>query len=591
MRMGTVPSGPADQVGVRRRSASPADRRARTTSEVLVIGRDGLASSSRRTPEGSCRSWTPPPVRPGCHRRSMSIPGSTPTTPVEDEVTDTRNSLAEDPYELQHPVLQRLEPKRDLATGVRRGATWAAAGKVIGQVIQFLGTIVTARLLTPDDYGAAAIILPLTAFAAIFSTLGLGSAVIHTRRVTEKLLSTAFWVNAVTGLVLTGLVAALAFPLAEVFDEPVLTPLMLLASLNFTLSLNVVHTSLLERTFRFKQIALLETVCSLVSIGAVVVAALAGAGPFALVLGPLAYTVVRTLLSWCVVRWVPRARPDRASVRELWTYTRGITGFNILIFWSRNADNLLLAGVASQADLGNYSRAYNLMKLPVGQIQVVMNRVLFPALSRLRDDRARLGRAWLRALSVSGVAAAPIAIGMAVAAPSVVEVLFGTRWLGMVTVLEILAVSALPQTLTATVGSLLRATGATDALFRLGLVVSGLRLTAMLVGLPGGTVGVATALMIAFYLETVIFARPCLRQTGLTWRQLLRAIRGVWLACLALAAAGMAVRLLVSDDWAAWQVLLTQIAACGVAYVATLAVVERPTLKLVVGQIRRRASR
>ena len=519
----------------------------------------------------------------------MSTPGSSPATPVADEVTDTRGSMAEDAAEFQHPVLRRLQPagRSDLGSGVRRGATWAAGGKIIGQVIQFLGTIVTARLLLPEDYGKVAIVLPLVAFAAIFSSLGLGSAVIHTRRVTEQVLSTAFWVNAVTGVLLTGLVAALSVPLAKLFGEPLLTPLLLVASLNFTLSLNVVHTALQERTLRFKQIALQETVCSLLSIATVVVAAVLGAGPFALVLGPLSYTIVRTLLSWVTVRWFPRARPDRASVRELWQFTRGITGFNILIFWSRNADNLLLAGVASQTALGNYSRAYNLMKLPVSQISVVMGRVLFPALTRLRDDRARLGRAWLRALSVSGVAAAPIAIGMAVAAPAMVEVLFGRRWLGMVTVLELLAVSALPQTLTATVGGLLRATGATDALFRLGLVVSGLRLAAMLAGLPWSTVGVATGLMIAFYVETVIFARPCLRVTGLTWRQLLRAIRGVWVSCLSLAAAGLLVRVLVGDDWAAWQVLLTQIGACAVAYVATLALVERPIMKLALDQLRR----
>jgi PST family polysaccharide transporter len=318
----------------------------------------------------------------------------------------------------------------------------------------------------------------------------------------------------------------------------------------------------------------------------VVVAAVLGAGPFSLVLGPLAYTVVRTLLSWCVVRWIPRARPDRAHLRELWKFTRGITGYNILIFWSRNADNLLLAGVASQADLGNYSRAYNLMKLPVGQMGVVMGRVLFPALSRLRDDRPRLARAWLRTLSVAGTATAPIAVGMAVAAPAMVEVLFGRRWLGMVTVLELLSMSALPQTLTATVGSVLRATGATDAMFRLGLVISVLSLVAMLIGLPWGTVGVATALMIKFYLETLIFARPCLRQTGLTWRHLLRAMRGTWVSCVSLAAAGLLVRVLASDAWPAWQVLLAQIAACGAAYVATLAVVDRSSLVLVFGLVR-----
>jgi O-antigen/teichoic acid export membrane protein len=517
----------------------------------------------------------------------MTATGSAPASPASAGGPAHGGSLAEDPLDQQHPILRRLQSGRELGAGVRRGALWAAGGKVSGQLIQFLGTIITARLLTPDDYGKAAIIIPLTAFAALFSSLGLGSAVIHTRRVTEKILSTAFWVNAVTGVLLTGLVATLSVPVARLFDIPLLTPLLLIASLNFTLSLNVVHTALLERTLRFKQIALLETVCSVVSIGTVVVTALAGAGPFSLVFGPLAYTVMRTVLSWCVVRWLPRARPDWASVRELLTFTRGITGFNILLFWSRNADTLLLARVVSQADLGNYSRAFNVTSLPVGQVQVLMNRVLFPALTRLREDRARLGRAWLRALSVGGMAAAPIAMGMAVAAPAIIEVLFGQRWLGMIPVLQLLALSALPQTLTATVGSLLRATGATDALFWLGLVMASLSLVAMLIGLPWGTVGVATALMIKFYLEMLVVARPCLRRTGLSWRDLLRALRGVWAACLSLATAGLLVRLLVGDVWPAWQVLLTQIGACSVAYVVTLALIDRSMLALLWGSVRR----
>jgi O-antigen/teichoic acid export membrane protein len=517
----------------------------------------------------------------------MTATGSAPADPLPAGGQAQGSSLAEDPFDQQHPILRRLQSGHDLGNGVRRGALWAAGGKVSGQVIQFLGIIVTARLLTPDDYGKAAIILPLTTFAALFTSLGLGSAVIHTRRVTEKILSTAFWVNAVTGVLMTGLVAALSVPLARLFGVPLLTPLLLIASLNFTLNLNVVHTALLERTLRFKQIAVLETVCSVVSIGTVVVTALAGAGPFSLVFGPLAYTVVRTVLSWCVVRWFPRARPDWASVRELLTFTRGITGFNILQFWSGNADTLLLARVVSQADLGDYSRAYNLTKLPVGQVQMMLTRVLFPALARLRDDRPRLGRAWLRALSVAGMATAPMAIGMAVAAPAMVEVLFGTRWLGMVPVLQLLAVSALPQTLTATVGSVLRATGATDALFRLGLVMASLSLVAMVIGLPWGTVGVATALMIKFYLEMLVVARPCLRQTGVPWRDLLRAVRGVWVACLSLAAAGLLVRLLVGDVWPAWQVLLTQIGACSAAYVLTLTLVDRTMLALVWGALRR----
>ncbi|MDP9436771.1 MAG: lipopolysaccharide biosynthesis protein [Actinomycetota bacterium] len=491
----------------------------------------------------------------------------------------------------QHPVVLRLETGVPLGRGAKQGAVWAVGSKVVSQFVQFLGTIITARLLLPSDFGITAVVFPVLTFGAIFNTLGLSSAIIHVHRVTEKLLSTVFYVHAAMSVLLTAIVALLAAPLAVLFDIPALTPVLMLASLIFVLNRSLVPTALLERTLRFKQIAVVETVCAALGIVTTVVAAVAGAGAYSLVLGPLVDQATRSFGSYALVRWRPRARPDRESLRELWTFTRGITGFSLLNFWSRNADNLLLARFVDLTSLGYYNRAYNLMRLPVLQVNIAMSRVLVPAITRLRDDRPRMGRAWLRALAATGAAAAPVTLGMAVAAPAMIEVLLGRRWLGMVDVLQVLALSALPQTLTTTVAGLLRATGATDTLFRLGLLTSAMSLAAMLIGLPWGTLGVATALAVKFYLEVLVSLRPCLRETGLRWRDLVRALRGVWFASMALAAAGLAVRLGVPDSLPAWQVLLAQVSACAVAYLAALWVVDREPVLLVANGLRGLARR
>lgn len=486
--------------------------------------------------------------------------------------------LAQDDMVLQHPVLQRLQTGGSIGSETRRGAAWAFGARFGGQLLQFAGTVATARVLLPADYGKVAVVLPIIAFAALFSSLGLASAIIHARRLTEQLMSSAFWLNAVTGFLLAGLVCALAVPLSSVFREPLLVPLMSLASLNFALNLSVVHIALLERTMRFKQLAQQDLACSVCSVAVVVATAFANAGPFSLVLGPLTYSVLRTLQNWNAVRWLPRARPDRASLRELWSYSRGLTGYNVLTFWSQNADNLLLARFVSQADLGNYTRAYNTMKLPLMQMTTIMGKVMFPALTRLRDDRERLAAAWLRALALASAVAAPITFGMAVAAPALVEVLFGNRWLGMVPVLQLLGVAALPQILTVTVGPVLRATGATGVLFRLGVATSVMSLAAMLIGLPWGTVGVAAALTVKSYLEVLVSLRPCLRELALRPWAVWRALRGVVLGCLALAAAGLAVRLPLASQVPAWQVLLWQLLACAAAYLVVVTAVDRQLL-------------
>ncbi len=505
----------------------------------------------------------------GHHLRVSAPPPSVPVPPGS-------GSLAEDAAELQHPALVRLQTGAPVGSSVKRAAKWALANRMAGQLLQFLGTIVTARLLLPEDYGKAAVIFPVTTFAAIFTSLGLGSAVAYSRRVTEELLSTAFWLNAVAGVVMGGVVVALAVPLSALFREPELVPLLALSSLTFVLNLSVVHLGLMERVLRFKKIAVIEITCTVLNIATIIATAAAGAGAYALVLGPIVSTVSTTLFMWVAVRWLPRRRPDLASLRELFRYTRGVTGFSMLNFWSRNADNLLLARFVSQTELGLYSRSYNVMRLPVTQMNTMMGRVLFPAMTRLRDDRKRLGRAWLTALSTAATLTAPVTLGMAVAAPAMVEVLYGTRWLGMVPVLQILAVSALPQILTTTVASLLRATGATGLLFRVGVATASMSLVAICIGLPWGTVGVATALLVKFYLEVLVTFRFALRQTGLRARDILGALWGVAVACLALAGVGVLVRL--NLEAAAWQVLLAQMAACGATYLAVLALLDRRPL-------------
>lgn len=487
---------------------------------------------------------------------------------------------------LQHPALARLSTGTTVGAGVRRGAIWALAARLGSQLAQLLGTLVTARLLLPSDYGKAAVVFPITAFAVIFTNLGLGSAVIHARRVTEKNLSTAFWINVATGVAVTLVICGLSFPLAALFHEDELVPLLCLASLAFTLDMGIVHTALLERTFRFKQIAVVETGCTVLQFTVVALAAWAGAGAFSLVYGSLVYAVSRTACVWAIVRYRPRARPDRESARELWSFSKGLTGYGIVNFWSRNADNLVLARFVSQTDLGNYNRAYNLMRLPVYQMNTMMGRLLFPALTRLRDDRDRLGRAWLRATVAAITWAAPVTLLMAVAAPALVEVLLGRRWLGMVPVLQILSASALPQVITATVPGLLRATGSTGLLFRLSMLGAAMSFAAIAIGLPWGTRGVATALMVKFYLEVPLAVGAGVRHTKLGIGDVVRASRGVWLACAALVLVGLALRMGL-HGLAAWQLLLLQVGAGGAAYLAALAVFAAAALASALEVVRR----
>lgn len=446
----------------------------------------------------------------------------------------------------------------------------AAAG--LGtQAFQFLVSIVMARLLLPSQFGETALVYSIAAFAQIFTDLGLSAAVVHANRVTEDLLSSAFWLNAISGVALTLVVSALAVPISLIYGEPDLVGLLILVSLNFTFSLGAVQLALLERSFNFQRIAIVETSSSFIGMAAVPVAALLGLGVYSLVLGPLLTTCLLSASLWASVRWWPSRWASRATIHELWNFSRGLVGFNAVNYWSRNLDNLLLGGTVSSAELGYYNRAYNLMMIPVGQMGGVLMRVLYPALARMRDEPARMGRAWTRAVAVAtGSITLPLTLTMAATAPALVEVLYGPRWTGMVTVLELLSLAAVPQILGAATGGPYRAAGRTGLLFKLGLVASACTVLAIIVGLPWGTTGVATALLINSWVCLPIVVAPLARILQLPLTQLLSPAIAGWAPAAATVTGELLVRFLVPADLAAWQVLLLQLCAGGALYLAAM---------------------
>ncbi len=483
------------------------------------------------------------------------------------------------PDNAEHPVFERLTRDVTIGQGARQGAAWVTASRFSWQGFQFAMSLITARLLLPSQFGEAALVLAICAFAQLFTDLGLTAAVVQARRVTEELLSTTFWVNLATGLALTLAISALSVPLAIVYDVPNIEPLLVLASLNFALSCAVVQTALLERTFHFKRLSLLESATNILGIAAVPVAAVLGAGTASLVIGPLLSTASLSLVLWVSVPWRPHRRPDRASALRLWRFSRGLVGFNALNYWSRNLDTLLLGRVATTGQLGEYTRAFSLTTMPVQQMSMVVGRVLFPSLSRLQDDRPRMGRAWTKGMSAASSITLPVTIGLATTAPALVPVLYGSRWTGMVPVLELLALAAMPQIVASGTGSLFRAADRTGLMFKLGLVSSSMSVIAIVAGLPWGTQGVAAALLVKSWLALPVVLVPMARIVELHWREVIGPVLAVGWPTAGLAAATLAIRWLAPGDAAPWQVLIVQVAVGVGVYALILWRTDAPMLR------------
>jgi PST family polysaccharide transporter len=486
----------------------------------------------------------------------------------------------------QDPILNRLGQAAGQQR-VSRAFTWTTASGLAQQIAQFGSSIVLARLLLPSDYGLIAVVGSAMVFAALFTDLGLGAAVIHREVPTRSFLSTVFWINAVAGVALTLITGGVGYLLASVYGEPQLRGLMWIGGLTFALDLRVVQTTLLSRTMRFRQLALIEAASAAIGIATSITAAELGAGASSLVLGPVSTTISASLGLWIAVGWQPALVFSRAEAREAVRFGRGLVGFNFVNYWSRNADNILLARTTSAAQLGLYSRAYALMMAPLAQVTTMAGRVLFPVLARARARPREAGELWVRATKLLLVGVAPIALAFATAAPALVATLYGARWHGAARLLELLSTAGLLQLLPAASGQVYYAFGATDELFRRGLISSALTVMAIVAGLPWGTVGVAVGVLVK---SVLLFWYPLVgacRLTEMTLGELLDGMSGLALSSLAFAAASLGVRFAVGHQMADGLLLVTQSAAGMVAMQLTLGVADRPLLVESWGYLRR----
>lgn len=404
-----------------------------------------------------------------------------------------------------------LSSSGSMSAKVAKGASWSATATLTSQVVQFAAGLVLARLLTPADYGTMASVYVITGFAILFFELGLGSTVIALRDPTQEDLSTVFWINALGGVVFTVLLAFAGPLVAGLFNDQRLSLLTPLVGLTFLFGLGSVHNSLLQRQLRFKTIAVIAVSTTVLGFTVTIVAAASGAGVYALVLGPIVTSATASLLSWVLVPWRPTGFISRSSLPKLWGFSGGQLGFNVVTYWSRNADNFLVARYVGDIALGYYNKAYSLMLLPVQQVNSVLGRVMFPALAAMKDDTPRVARGYRRAVRLINVATVPVLAGMAATAPGLVPLLWGGQWVGAVPLLIVLCIAGVPQCLASSVGWLYQSQNRMGRMFRMGLVTSSLGLVLMVLGLIiDGSMGVAVAVLVRAWL----FTGPTLHYAG-----------------------------------------------------------------------------
>jgi len=382
----------------------------------------------------------------------------------------------------------------DLGGRAARGGVITIVSQGLKFAITIAATSVMARMLTPQDYGLVGMVAFFTVFVSMYKDLGLSAATIQRSEISSEQISTLFWINLLLSFGLALFTAAISPLVAWFYGEPQLTWITVVTAGGFMISgLAVQHEALLRRQMRYFALSLISLVSMAMGYVVGIFLAWQGFSYWALVASQLAVAATSTLLIFSFCRWVPGLPKRNTGVRSMIRFGGNLTGFTTINYFSRNLDNLLIGRFWGAQQLGLYTRAYQLMALPIDQINEPVSSVAVPALSRLTDSPESYRKAYLRMLEKIALLTMPGVVLMIVTSDWIIQIVLGSQWHGATRIFVLLGVTALFQPIANTTGWLLISQGRTNQMLQWGLISGPIIMGSIVFGLQWGAVGVAAS--------------------------------------------------------------------------------------------------
>ena len=360
-----------------------------------------------------------------------------------------------------------------------------------------------ARLLTPQDYGLIGMVAIVTAFVSTYKDLGLAAATIQRPEITAEQISALFWINLAVSVGITLFTIAISPLVSWFYGDRRLTAITAVTSFGFLISgIAVQHEALLRRQMRYLSLSTINIVSLIVGYTVGIWMALKGYSYWALVGSQLAVSTSVTLTTLILCRWIPQLPRRAQGVSSMLRFGGNLTGFATINFFARNLDNLLIGRFWGAQQLGIYSRAYQLMMLPIDQINEPVTSVAVPSLSRLVGQDESYRQAYLRMLEKIALITMPGIALLLVTSDWIVAIVLGAQWKEVGPLLVILGIGGLIQPISNTTGWLLISQGRTKEMFDIAIVNGPVTMASIVAGLPWGARGVAISYVTVHLLMT-----------------------------------------------------------------------------------------
>jgi O-antigen/teichoic acid export membrane protein len=385
----------------------------------------------------------------------------------------------------------------ELSTGQRliHALVKSVSGRYAVYSVQLLSMMVLARLFTPEQFGFFAVIQVFSIFFVLFSEMGLGPALVNEKEITPRMRDGIFTLTWILGLGL-GLMFWLAAPaISWFYDNALYSLLVLPVAIGVIFStVAIVPLASLTKDQRFISVARCDVLAELGSL-AFVLGMLGVVEPiWVLSCKPLVVALIRVILLWSVSARTTTGRAgmgqDLALVKPLLGFSLYQLGFNVLNYFTRNLDNILVGKYFGAISLGEYDKAYQLMRYPLLLLTFAMAPAIQPVLTEIKDDPyefERLHNKFVKYISLLGLV---VGVSVYLLSELIVQVLLGSQWDEVTPLLKILSISIPIQIVLSSSGGFFQAAGRADLLFKCGIFSSVANVTAIAIGVWLGSLEV-----------------------------------------------------------------------------------------------------
>lgn len=377
------------------------------------------------------------------------------------------------------------------------------------QGIQFIVTVVLARLLVPEEFGLIVLATIFVSIAKIFVETGFNTALIQKKEADEIDFSSVFYLSImVAGLLYLCLFLSSPY-IALFFNQPEFTNVLRVLSLIlFFGAINSIQIAIISRNLQFKKL-FISSIGAVVLSGVVgIVMAYANFGIWALVSQQLTNQIVITIILWFTVKWRPLFVFSITRVKRLFSFGWKLLVSGMLDTLTSNLTNLLVGKIYSPTALGFYNRGEQLPSLIVNNVDGSIQSVMLPTLSKYQENTQRVKEIARRSIVTSSFIIFPMMVGLAVIAEPLIELLFTEKWLSAVPFLQIsCAVYALWPIHTMNL-QVMNALGRSDLFLKLEIVKKILSVAILIISLQFGIYALVWGGFISSVLSTFINAYP-----------------------------------------------------------------------------------